>query len=229
MTLQNASAEDCSESSRHLIELSRHLINRDEEARRELAATLHNLTTPNLAAIALHLGMLSADALTPRQCELLADMRTLLDDTITSLRELSSDLRPPLLDYVGLVPALAAYVRRFSERTGIAVGLNGVPFRARLPPDREILIFRLVQEALASCARQALATTIEIDLTATANTVTLSVRHNGTSFTPDQPDGTEGSPGLFTMLAMSELAGGQFFSESLPGQGRAIRVEMPIH
>lgn len=221
-------AEKRDEHPSHLIQLSRRLVNLQEEEKRRLAAALHDRTSPNLAAIALNLGMIGSEPLSAKQTERLADIRALLDDTIASLRAFAGDLRPPLLDYAGLVPALTAYVRRFAERTGIDARLDCTQFTAFLLPEQETLLFRIVQEALTNCARHAAATSIDVDLIDDENTVILSVHDNGIGFAVDHPEqaGNANGLGLPNMRAMTEIAGGLFFIQSRPGQGTAIRVEI---
>lgn len=214
-----------------LAQLSRGLVHMQEEERRRLSASLHDRTSPNLAAIGLNLsiiGMSSPQALTPALAERLEDIRALLEDTTASIREISADLRPPLLDYAGLVPALESYLYQFSKRTGTATRFESELFAGRVSPELESLLFRVTQEALTNCAKHATASLIEVALINDQGKVTLTVYDNGRGFdlaSVGKRDGSIGQ-GLLNMREMTEFAGGQFTLETRPGKGALIRVEI---
>ncbi len=214
-----------------LVALSRRLTLADEQARRRLSAELHDRTSPNLTALRINLEVVSAalDASSrPDLIDPIEDARALIDDTTSSLREIGSELRPPLLDYAGIHAALEGYVEQFARRTGVVVGLVCDNPGIRLESERETMLFRIAQEALTNCAKHARATSVKIGLALGRGPVVLSVVDDGLGFEPE----AVGSPGagcgmgLLNMRSMAEVAGGRFAIASRPGGGTRIRVEV---
>ncbi|MDP1611460.1 MAG: PAS domain-containing protein [Sulfuritalea sp.] len=219
------------QSEKRMEELSRHLVVVQESARRRLSGELHDRTSPNLAAISVNLHIMAGtllEAPSPMRSERLEDMRALIEDTAASIREICSDLRPPVLDYAGLVAALESYVKQFYRRTGITVRLDCTHSATRLPPEQETMLFRIVQEALTNCAKHSRAGTIQVRLKLDAKPVTLLVDDDGIGFDPQALGKTThtGGLGILTMKEMAELSGGSFTLESAPGTGTRIKVEI---
>ena len=209
--------------------LSRRLVAVQEDERRRLAGTLHDMVSPNLAAIKINLGIIYARL--PREIlaqleTRLADTQALLDDTTASIRDISADYRPALLDYAGLVSAVESYVDRFSSRSGIRVTLNTRETDLRLPPDVESLLFRIVQEALTNCVKHAGAHQVQIDIEHDARHARLTIADDGIGFAPEElgHEGHAPGLGLLTMRERAEFAGGQFHISSTRGAGTCIEV-----
>lgn len=212
------------EHADNMARLSRRLVEVQEEERRRLAATVHDLVSPNLAAVKINLGMVES-LLSDETAEArarLEDTQALLTDTVSSIRGLTTDLRPVVLDFAGLWPAVDSYAQQFSARTGIAVTLSGEA-QARLPADQESLLFRIVQEAMTNCAKHAQAQNISIELHHDAAHARLSISDDGKGFEPD-PARPPSGLGLLTMRERAEFAGGSFSLESQPGRGTRISV-----
>jgi PAS domain S-box-containing protein len=212
-------------------QLSRHLVVVQESTRRRLSGELHDRTSPNLAAIGVNLDIISA--IVPQQespvlSARLDDVRALIEDTTASIREICSDLRPPILDYAGPVAALESYVKQFNRRTGIAVQIECPQRGVRLAPALESVLFRIVQEALTNCAKHSRARSIEVSLSLDTQPLVLTVRDDGVGFNPELLGKTThtGGLGILTMREMAEFSGGTFKLESLPGSGTRIRVEI---
>jgi signal transduction histidine kinase len=207
-------------------ELSGRLVEVQEAERRELSAELHDRTSPQLAAIQINLAMLNT-LLTGRETE---DVRALLDDTAglvadttIGIREISSNLRPTVLDDGGLLPALAGYAEQFAQRTGVAVQLDTNKATSTLTPAVQSSLFRIVQEALTNCAKHAKARNVTIELgTDDANHVSLLIADDGVGF--DLERHSSSGLGLLTMRERAEFHGGRFSLETSPGHGTRIRV-----
>jgi len=207
-------------------ELSGRLVEVQEAERRELSAELHDRTSPQLAAIQINLAMLNT-LLTGRETE---DVRALLDDTAglvadttIGIREISSNLRPTVLDDGGLLPALAGYAEQFAQRTGVAVQLDTKKATSTLTPAVQSSLFRIVQEALTNCAKHAKARNVTIELgTDDANHVSLLIADDGVGF--DLERHSSSGLGLLTMRERAEFHGGRFSLETSPGHGARIRV-----
>lgn len=211
--------------AQNMARLSRRLVQVQEEERRRLAATVHDLVSPNLGAVNINLNMI-ANLLPPTAAEIhnrLEDTRALLGDTVSSIRSLTTDLRPAVLDFAGLGPAVDSYAQQFSARTGIAVELI-LAAQDRLPADQESLLFRIVQEAMTNCAKHAQAQHITIELRHNAEHGSLRIGDDGQGFSPDLNRPPSGL-GLLTMRERAEFAGGRFTLESQPGQGTRISVD----
>jgi signal transduction histidine kinase len=215
----------------HLQQLSRRIVAVQEEERRRLVRELHDSTSPNLATIKLILKTIqpvleaapSAAEISP-----LEDVLALLEDTTQNIREICGELRPPLLDYAGLVHALDGYIRQFGQRTGIAVQFNARDITGQFSPEIESSLFRIVQEALTNCAKHARASQVDIELSRQGEQVALRIVDNGTGFAPDKL-GEPGYPpgfGLLTMRERAEFIGGTFEIITPPGRGTTITVHL---
>jgi PAS domain S-box-containing protein len=215
--------------SARIAEMSRHLVSVHEEEQRRLAEVLHDRTSANLAALKIEIDMLAADMAVEKSEKLdlrVESLRALLDDTATSIRETCSDLRPALLDYAGLLPALDEYARQFSRRTGIAVTLDGAGLERTLPTDIESKLFRIVQEALTNCAKHSKADAVRIELASDGGGTSLTISDNGVGFDPGNLARVGPKPGLglLTMRERVEIVGGRFEVRSKPGAGTEISV-----
>ncbi len=206
-------------------ELSHRLVEVQEAERRKLSTELHDRTSPGLAAIQINLKMLD-NVLSKRGTDdvraLLDDTAGLIADTTVSIREISSNLRPTVLDDGGLLPALAGYAQQFMQRTGILVHLHTQDATSALTPAVQSSLFRIVQEALTNCAKHAQARNVTIRLSTDSRLVSLEIADDGVGFDLDKQS-TPGL-GLLTMRERAEFAGGSFTLETKPGQGTRIRV-----
>ena len=211
--------------------MSRHLLATQEDIRRRLAADLHDRTSPNLAAISINLGILATELSARDSSEITArieDTRALIEDTTACIREISSELRPPLLDYAGLLPAIENLVDEFSRRTRIEVRIHCENRQLRQRADLETVLFRIVKEALTNCAKHARATEVDITLIRNKNANTLTIADNGIGFATDclKPDTTSSGLGLINIREAAKFAGGTLFIDSQPGKGTSIHVKI---
>ena len=220
-----------SANAERLDQMSRHLASVQEQERRRLSSELHDRTSPNLAALKLNLGLISA-ALEPSQRSalqaLLADTRALLDDTTESIHDVGTDLRPPVLDYAGLLAAIETCADKLHRRSGISVSVDGSRFTTRPSLEQETLLFRIACEALTNCAKHAHATTVNVVLANEGAGTMLSIADNGIGFEKSMPGPSAKSSGLglITMRERAEYGGGTFHIESMPGQGTRIEVRI---
>ncbi len=213
------------EQQKRFRELSRRVVEVQEAERRKLSTELHDRTSPGLAAIQINLNMLN-NLLSTRGTEdvraLLDDTAGLIADTTVSIREISSNLRPTVLDDGGLLAALAGYAQQFMKRTGIAVQLQTQDATSELTPAVQSSLFRIVQEALTNCARHAKAKNVTIRLSTDGHRVSLMIVDDGVGF--DLESQSTPGLGLLTMRERAEFAGGSFKLETKPGQGTRIQV-----
>jgi len=152
-----------------------------------------------------------------------------LGTAISEVRRISRDLRPGVLDDLGLGPALKALTDDFSDRTGIRVGFNTVVFRNRLDQNAKIALYRIAQEALTNIERHSGATAVEIDLRGHKRGATLRISDNGRGLPQDQ-DRPGAGLGLRNMQERIEQLDGTLRILSARGQrtGTVIEAELPL-
>ena len=218
------------ESSRRVEALSRRIVAVQEQERRQLAFTLHDETSPNLAAISLVHKRLRELAAAHRDNEMLdqlSDAEALIRETNTGVRQMSADLRPVMLDYGGLEPALEEYAQQYERRTNTRVELN-FGLKKRLAEEVESALFRITQEALTNCAKHAKAKMVRIELTDTDGRTTLSIADDGIGLNGGQlgQDGHTPGHGLLSMRERAEFAGGELVIASRPQKGTRIEVRL---
>jgi PAS domain S-box-containing protein len=214
------------EQEKQFRNLSSRLVEVQEAERRQLSAELHDRTSPQLAAIQINLKMLGT-VLGAREPEdvraLLDDTAHLIADTTVGIREISSNLRPAVLDDGGLLPALAGYAQQLTQRTGILIQLHAQDATRTLPPAVQSSLFRIVQEALTNCVKHAKARNVTIRLsTDSTHLVSLMIEDDGIGFDFDLQS-THGL-GLLTMRERTEFLGGRFSLDTKPGHGTRILV-----
>jgi two-component system sensor histidine kinase UhpB len=137
-----------------------------------------------------------------------------------------SELRPPLLDDHGLLPALEWFGRQFAERTGIRVQVLGDAAERRAAPAAEIALFRIAQEALTNVAKHARAAGVDIVVHQSTAELKLSVVDDGAGFDAACPP-AQGGLGMATMRERTQAVGGSFDVVTAPGRGTRIEVRIP--
>lgn len=216
------------ESRQRLRALARNLETSREEERSRIAREIHDELGQMLTKLKMDLSWLArrATALADPACDAkLCAMMELVDQTVQTVRRISGQLRPGLLDTLGLPAALEWEAKEFETRTGIACQVS-IPSPAPTV-DRPLAtaLFRIVQEALTNVARHARASRVILRLEAREGTVCLEVWDDGRGATPQELH----RPGCFGILGMRERVhalGGEFQIESQPGHGTHIRVQV---
>ncbi|ABE46189.1 PAS/PAC sensor signal transduction histidine kinase [Polaromonas sp. JS666] len=156
----------------------------------------------------------------------LGDMLAMLDTTVAATRRIASDLRPLLLDDLGLGPAIEWLAQNFSQRSGVACTLS-VDDEVELHEPYATAVFRIVQESLANVAKHAEASRVEVKIERTVEAVTLRVADNGRGFSLAAPRNPN-SLGLLGLRERAQLLKGAVTIDSQPGQGTRIDVRIPI-
>jgi len=158
-------------------------------------------------------------------------LRRLSQDALVDLRKLVMALRPTVLDDMGLVSALRRYSDQHLTAQSIKVAVQARDLSERLDRSIEVVVFRIVQEAINNVARHSGATEAVITLSRTEKTVTAVVRDNGRGFNLEETtryaDGS-GGLGLLGMQERAELVGGTLTIQSAQGAGTEIRLEIPL-
>ncbi len=159
----------------------------------------------------------------------MASVGSLLAEVDERVSEMALDLRPQMLDDLGLLPTLRWYVNRYTRRMGIDVKLEAVDFEERLTPEVATAVYRTVQEALTNVAKHAGASRVEVRLECTESTVAAAVQDNGRGFEAEELTAhlRERGAGLLGIQERVALLGGTFDIRSRPGQGTRLTVTIP--
>ena len=210
--------------------LSHRILETQETERRRIARELHDEVGQMLTTIGLRLHQLKGLCGAEVQSALNEDI-SFVNRTIEQVRELSLNLRPPMLDVLGLEAALRWYAENQRQRTGLDVQLVGHLEGPRLDPDLEIACFRVVQEALTNVVRHAHAKRVWIELQEEDSKLHLVIHDDGIGFDVAAKRECAGRGRSFGVLAMQErveLLAGQFDVESATGAGTWIRASFPL-
>jgi two-component system sensor histidine kinase UhpB len=224
----NAMLDQLDEHGERLRALSSQIIKAQEEERLRIARELHDETAQALASLLVRqrVAERSPDAASLQRT--MADLRALTSGALEGVRRMALELRPTMLDDLGLVAAVEAFARQFSQRTGIPVDVRMTRRPERLPPEVELVAFRVIQEALSNVARHSGASRAEVRLGASAGLVTLSVADDGHGFELEAAlDSRQRSLGLFGMRERAALVGGRLSLDSAPGRGTRVLLEIP--
>ena len=198
---------------------------REEEARR-IAHTLHDEASQLLASV--HIALDDLANRIPEHTATLRGVHELLDSVETQLRRLSRELRPSILDDLGLSPALEWLARGMAERTGISITVNATV--ERLPATVETALYRIAQESLTNAVRHARASRVQIEVGRSGNSIWLSVRDDGQGFDVNPTLARRGDRGLglIGIRERVDAQGGKLIIESERGTGTSLWVTLPI-
>jgi PAS domain S-box-containing protein len=230
-------------ANRTLRRLSQRILQVQESERRLIARELHDEIGQQLTGAKMLLDSLddefrhpSSDAVAavsptaqdPLSITQVGEVRSIVGDTLEHVRDLSLELRPAILDSLGLLPALRWLFGRYTNQTSVQVDFAVKGLDRRLPIHLEAVIYRLIQEALTNVARYAGVTAVTVQLYATEETLTLYVVDRGVGIDLDQTLAAGDSTGIAGMRERATLLGGTLSVDSLPGEGTTIQAEFSI-
>jgi len=213
--------------------LTHRVVQAQEAERGRVALKLHDHITQLLCAILVRSQTL-ADQLPAGERRLKREalkLRELLGQTAEEVERISRNLRPGVLEQLGLVAVLRDAGTEFAERTGISLQLSCVSLTVRLPGDIELTLYRILQEALENVALHARARHVKVNLTRQGDRVQLVIHDDGISFDPEhQPAWRKGKSrlGLLDMRERATYAGGNLSVKSAPGNGTTVTVQIPF-
>lgn len=217
--------EELDRRAADLERLSARMMRQHEDERRRVSLELHDQTAQVWAAVKLQLGLVREAApasLEPR----LDHVLRLVDQGIHSIRSVTNNLRPPLLDDLGLLPALRALVQNFASETGLDIRFEEPPVPPTVGADASLALFRALQEALSNVARHSGATEAHVCLASAGGALTMVVRDNGRGFSGEVPTGAT-TLGLAGMRERITAVNGTVTLAS--AAGASITVRVPIH
>jgi signal transduction histidine kinase len=154
-------------------------------------------------------------------------MSDLVDTTIQGVRRIATELRPGMLDDLGLVPAMEWQLQEFQKRSGIRCRFTSSLEEVALDAEETTVLFRILQEALTNVARHASATQVEVSLDEEQGYVRLRVQDNGRGITESEVSGSK-SFGLLGMRERALLRSGDFHIQGTPGQGTTVVIKLPL-
>jgi signal transduction histidine kinase len=218
---------ELAQSREQLRNLAEYLQTAREQERTTIAREIHDEFGQALTALKMDLAWLTRHLNEPAELPAkINSMSSLVDDTIRTVRRIATELRPGLLDDLGLVAAIEWQTQEFARRTGLAYTLRLGDHDLELEPDLATALFRILQEALTNIARHAEATHVAVELDDQPNHLTLVVRDDGKGITPGQLSATQ-SLGLMGMRERARVWGGQVTVEGIAGQGTTVAVRIP--
>jgi NO-binding membrane sensor protein with MHYT domain len=208
--------------------VSGRLLIAQENQRRGIARILHEDVGQLLTAVRLNLQRITP---TEQENAVVVESMSLIDSALTRIRELSLDLRPSVLDDLGLSAAISWFANRHAERSGYELSIEDSLGQRRLPEAIETAAFRITQQALGNVARHSKARHVRIDIDLDARSLDLRVRDDGVGFDVGaaraRAEAGE-SLGVLDMKETAVLAGGTLSLNSTPGKGSTVHARFPL-
>jgi PAS domain S-box-containing protein len=212
--------------------LSRQVIQAQEEERKEISRELHDVIAQTLTGINIRLATMKLQAATDARgfARNIDRTQRLVEKSVDIVHRFARELRPAVLDDLGVIPALHAFLKLFTARTGIHSHLKAFAGVNEMDTARRTVLFRVAQEALTNVGRHSQATRVDITIRQRAAGLTMDIRDNGKAFNVASKLQANGGKrlGLLGMRERVEMVGGTFAIQSAPGQGTTVRVEIPF-
>lgn len=216
------------EEMRHL---SRQLLSVQEEERRRISRELHDVIAQTLTGINLRLATLMTESSvsTKQLHKKIASTQRLVEKSVDIVHRFARNLRPTVLDDLGLIPALRSYMEGFMKDTGIRVSLKVFEGIEKSTGTVRTMLYRVAQEALTNVARHAKASQVEVGIHNQGGLIRMEITDNGQGFEVNGKASAKkhNRLGLLGMRERAEMIGGTFCVESAPGTPTTIRVELP--
>jgi signal transduction histidine kinase/PAS domain-containing protein len=213
-------------------QLLRRIISAQEDERQRVARELHDVTSQALATLGVGLEVIATPQSDARERGVqMEGIKSLLSATSKDVHRLIYDLRPSLLDDLGLSAAIRSYAHNSLDAAGVEVHVEAAGQEKRLPPEVEIALFRIIQEAIANIARHARAESAYISLEFKEKSIAVEIEDDGIGFDHSQgfTSGAGGQGvGLLGMQERAELLGGTLVIDTRPGGGTRVSVEVPV-
>lgn len=209
--------------------LSRQVLAAQEEERQRIARELHDETAQSLTSLLIGLRMVEKSATPQELSARIAELRGQTGRTLEEVRKMALDLRPSTLDDLGLAAALQWYTDDLARRSQIDVDFRASGLETRLPDDVEVVVYRIIQEALTNVVKHAGAAHVDVSVRRDDRQVTASVVDNGRGFNLENVrHSRERGLGLFGMQERVGLVGGTFRITSRPGRGTNVAISLPL-
>jgi signal transduction histidine kinase len=207
--------------------LSARLVEAQEEERRSISRELHDEVGQSLGALLVEIGQLGKliapdDRVTQTQ---ITQIKSVAETAVKSIRDIALLLRPPMLDDLGLVPALEWQAREISRRSDMEVEVQSQNVSENLGDETKVTVYRLVQEALNNAATHAGAKNAKVTIAQNSDQITVEIIDDGHGFDPERQRGM----GILGMEERVRRLGGTLTIDSAPGKGAKVKAELPLH
>lgn len=216
-----------------LRELSHSVLQVQEEERRRISLNLHDEIAQSLVGINFHLVALgNTDMVTESNLRAaIIATQDLVEQSVASVHRFAMELRPTLLDTLGLIPALRAHLKALTEHSDLRIEMIVTDAFEELTGTQATVLYRIAQAALSNTIQHAEATEVVLYLSSLHASVRMEIRDNGKSFSVDRVlhANKEKRLGLIGMRERAEMVGGTFTITSKPGEGTMIGVQIPLH
>jgi signal transduction histidine kinase len=207
--------------------LTTRLVEIQETERRHIARELHDQIGQVLTGLQFMLES-SKNQVADTQTNKISEAQETVSGLIEQIREMSLNLRPAMLDDIGLLPTLLWHFERYTKQTGIEVSFHHNGLTQRLLPDVETTVYRIIQEALTNVARYAQVTMVFVQLTLRENILGVEIIDHGIGFDPSVDISKWSTAGLAGMRERANMLGGYLVVKSAQNQGTQILAMLPL-
>lgn len=215
-----------------LRQLSHQLLSAQEEERKKISRELHDHIAQMLAGINVHLATFLGEALMSSAGlnRKVRNTQRMVEKSVNLVHRFARQLRPPVLDDLGLIPALQSYLKSFTVRTGIHAHFTVFPGIEQLHSDKRTVLYRVAQAALTNVAQHAKASRVTVTIIKTGGAAQMLLHDDGKSFDVEGIRFTRKNRrlGLIGMRERVEMVGGSFNVQSAPGQGTTVAIQIPF-
>jgi PAS domain S-box-containing protein len=212
--------------------LSRQVLSAQEEERKKISRELHDVIAQTLAGINVRLATLKTDATvnTKHLQRNINRTQQLVQESVDIVHRFARELRPTVLDDVGLIPALHTFMKGFREETGIRVSLSAPAAVEQIRGDERTVLYRIAQEALTNVARHAQASQADVNIQKLDDVLCMTVKDDGKGFAIEDKSQAKKRKrlGLLGMRERLEMVGGKFAVKSTPGKGTTVVAQIPL-
>jgi len=212
--------------------LSRQILSAQEDERKRISRELHDVIAQTLTGINVRLAALKKEAAvnTKGLDRNIASTQRLVEKSVSIVHQFARELRPAVLDDLGLIPALHSFLKHFTTQTGVRTRLTAFAGVEQLDTAQRTVLYRVAQEALTNVSRHAQASQVQVNIQKLDGTVCMRVKDNGKGFHIAQLSHGKKSKrlGLLGMSERVEMVSGKFKVESAPGKGTTIQARIPL-
>lgn len=212
--------------------LSRQILSAQEDERKKISRELHDVIAQTLTGINIRLATLKKEAaITTKGLDRnITRTQQLVEKSVNIIHRFARELRPAVLDDLGLIPALHAFMKNFTTQTGVHTKLTAFAGVEKIDTAQRTVLFRVAQEALTNVARHAKASWVEVSIQKLEKGICMKVKDDGKSFSVERALQAKGRKrlGLLGMRERLEMVGGKFSMDSSPGKGTCIQALIPL-
>jgi signal transduction histidine kinase len=212
--------------------LSRQILSAQEEERKEISRELHDVIAQTLTGINVRLAALAREAATNTKGldRNIAQTQKMVEKSVDIVHRFARELRPAVLDDLGLIPALHSFMKNFTARTGVRTHLTTFAGVEKLDTAKRTVLYRIAQESLTNVARHAQASRAEVSIQKVPDGICMKIKDDGKSFEVESVLPGKGNKrlGLLGMRERLEMVGGSFAIEPVIGKGTTITAQIPL-